>query len=114
METFFNPKIEESIKELAFQLFKEEILHKHKYEIETIFDKIKTQGNYQIDIGEPVIQLESMCGFEPKGLLGAGEFYIEYWRQKGINKVGGFRSPMSCKENARVMKVCNKEEVDLN
>ena len=25
METFFNPKIEESIKELAFQLFKEEI-----------------------------------------------------------------------------------------
>ena len=43
METFFNPKIEESIKELAFQLFKEEILHKHKYEIETIFDKIKTQ-----------------------------------------------------------------------
>ena len=43
METFFNPKIEESIKELAFQLFKEEILYKHKYEIETIFDKIKTQ-----------------------------------------------------------------------
>lgn len=73
--------------------------------------KIKVQGNYQIDIGEPVIQLESMCGFEPKGLLGAGEFYIEYWRQKGVDKVGGFRSPMSCKENARVMKICNREEV---
>ena len=28
METFSNPKIEESIKELAFQLFKEEILYK--------------------------------------------------------------------------------------
>ena len=43
METFSNPKIEESIKELAFQLFLEEISYKHKYEIETIFDKIKTQ-----------------------------------------------------------------------
>ena len=73
--------------------------------------KIKVNGNYQIAIGEPIIQLESMCGFEPKGLLGAGEFYIEYWRQKGVDKVGAFRSPMSCKENARVMNIVNNEEI---
>ena len=73
--------------------------------------KIKVNGNYQIAIGEPIIQLESMCGFEPKGLLGAGEFYIEYWRQKDVKKVGAFRSPMSCKENARVMNIVNNEEI---
>lgn len=72
--------------------------------------KVKVNGNYQIAVGEPIIQLESMCGFEPKGLLGAGEFYIEYWRQKDVKKVGAFRSPMSCKENARIMNVCNKEK----
>ena len=55
METFSNPKIEESIKELAFQLFKEEISYKHKYEIETIFDKIKTQvENFKNKKEEPI------------------------------------------------------------
>lgn len=74
--------------------------------------KIKTNGNYQIAIGEPVIQLEHMCNKEPKGLLNANEFYIKYWKDRGIEKVGAFRSPMSCKQNARVMNVCNRQEVE--
>lgn len=81
--------------------------------------KIKVDANYQIAIGEPIIQLESMFGLEPKGLLNAGEFYIEYWRQKGETSVGVFRSPMSVKSNTRTVEVCNREEVikwygDLN
>jgi len=74
--------------------------------------KIKTNGNYQIAIGEPIIQLESMCGKIPKGLLNANEFYIKYWQDRNIEKVGGFRSPMSCKQNARVMNVCDREKVN--
>ena len=74
--------------------------------------KIKTNGNYQIAIGEPAIQLEYMCGKEPIGLLKANEFYIKYWKDKDIEKVGAFRSPMSCKQNARVMNICNRPEVD--
>ena len=73
--------------------------------------KINVNGNYQIAIGEPVIQMERMFGLEPKGLLNANEFFIEYWRKLGKDKVAGFRSPMSCKQNARVMGVCNREEV---
>jgi hypothetical protein len=53
-----------------------------------------------------------MCGIEkPQGLLNKNEFYIEYWREKDIKQVGGFRSPMSCKSNARKMNVCNRKEV---
>lgn len=74
--------------------------------------KIKVNGNYQIAIGDPVIQLEHMCNKEPKGLLKANEFYIKYWKDRNIEKVGAFRSPMSCKQNARVMNVCNRQEVD--
>lgn len=75
--------------------------------------KIKVKGNYQIAIGEPIIQLQHMCGIEnPKGLLNDGEFYIKYWKDKEVSQVGGFRSPMSCKENARIMNVCNREEVN--
>ena len=73
--------------------------------------KVNVEGNYQIIIGEPVIQLESMFGLEPKGLLNSGEYYIEYWRDKGVYIVGCFRSPMSCKSNAKVANVCNREEV---
>lgn len=74
--------------------------------------KIKVSGNYQIAIGEPIIQLEAMCGEEPKGLLTSNEFYIKYWKDRNVKKVGGFRSPMSCKSNARVMNVCDREEVN--
>lgn len=74
--------------------------------------KINVDGNYQLIIGEPVIQLESMFGLKPKGLLKSGEFYIEYWREKGINKVASFRSPMSCKENARIMGVVDDENIN--
>ena len=73
--------------------------------------KINVNGNYQVAIGEPVIQMESMFGLEPKGLLKANEFYIEYWRNLNSKKVAGFRSPMSCKQNARVMNICDREEV---
>ena len=72
--------------------------------------KISVKGNYQIAIGEPIIQLESAFGLEPKGILKANEFYIEYWRKLGVDKVGAFRSPMSCKENAKVMNVSYNEE----
>lgn len=74
--------------------------------------KINVEGNYQISIGEPIIQLESMFGLEPKGLLNKGEFYIEYWRNRNISQVGAFRSPMSCRSNARKMNICSREEVN--
>lgn len=74
--------------------------------------KIDVEANYQIAIGEPIIQIESMFGLEPKGLLKANEFYIKYWKDKNIKLVGGFRSPMSCKSNARKMNVCDRKEVD--
>ena len=72
--------------------------------------KITARGNYEIAIGEPIIQLESAFGLEPKGLLKSKEFYIEYWRNRGVDRVGAFRSPMSCKQNAKVMNVSHKEE----
>lgn len=73
--------------------------------------KISVNGNYQIAIGEPIIQLEGMFGLKPKGLLHSGEFFIEYWRKIGADKVAAFRSPMSCKQNAKVMNICNRDEV---
>ena len=74
--------------------------------------KVSVSGNYQIAIGEPVIQLESMFGLEPKGLLKKGEFYIKYWKDRNVKKVGGFRSPMSCKSNARIMNICYDKEAN--
>ena len=74
--------------------------------------KIKVNGNYQIAIGEPIVQLQHMCGKEVNGLLNEDEFYIKYWQEKGVKRVAGFRSPMSCKENAKVMKVANNKKIN--
>ena len=74
--------------------------------------KISVNGNYQIAIGEPIIQLESAFGLEPKGLLKRGEFYIKYWKNRNVKRVGGFRSPMSCKSNARIMNISYDKEVE--
>lgn len=80
--------------------------------------KINVKGNYQIAIGEPMLQLTSMAHeidetIEIKGILQENEFYIQYWRDKGIKEVGMFRSPMSCRENTRRVKVCDREEADI-
>ena len=78
--------------------------------------KVNVEGNYQIAIGEPILQLENMYkndydeNFELRGLLKPEEFYIEYWREKGVEIVGGFRSPMTCRENAKRMNICSTEE----
>lgn len=73
--------------------------------------KISVSGNYQIAIGEPIIQMENMFGLEPKGLLKSKEFFIEYWRNLNVDRVGAFRSPMSCKQNAKIMNICHRDEV---
>lgn len=73
--------------------------------------KINVNGNYQISIGEPIIQLESMfIPNEVKGILNSGEFHIEYWRRKNVDMVGAFRSPQSCKENARKFIISKSDE----
>ncbi|MEK4289388.1 hypothetical protein [Paenibacillus sp. FSL P4-0502] len=73
---------------------------------------IRVNGNYAFISGDPFILAESMFRMdEVKGLLKNGEFYSKYWNDKNADKVVGFRAPMTCEENVRMLNLKNNEEM---
>lgn len=73
---------------------------------------LKVDGNFQIISGDPYLLCESIFGLEPKGLLEAGEFYSNYWNERGVTQVGAFRAPMICMNNIRLFNLKRNEKMD--
>ena len=48
---------------------------------------IQIDGNYCIICGDLYALCQTMYGLEPTGLLGYGEFYSQYWMDKGRKEV---------------------------
>lgn len=71
---------------------------------------VKVSGNYQIACGDPYILCQSILGLEKTGLLKKGEFYSQYWADKDVSQVVGFRAPMTCHNNIRKLNIVNNEE----
>ena len=70
---------------------------------------LNVEGNYSLVCGDPYALCQSMLGLEVTGLLNKYEVYSEYWLNKGVDKVAGFRAPMSCQQNVRLLTI-NKDE----
>lgn len=73
--------------------------------------KLIVDGNYQIASGDPFALMQSIAGLEVTGLLKANECYSKYWRDKDVDEVVIFRSPMTSHNNIRKCKVVNNPEV---
>lgn len=71
---------------------------------------LNVNGNFSIISGDPYILCESMFGLEPKGLLKSGEFYSQYWIDRGVTQVMGFRAPMTVHNNIQICNIVNDEE----
>ena len=72
--------------------------------------KLLADGNYQILSGDPYALMQSICGMEITGLLGAGECYSKYWIDKGVNEIVTFRSPMTSHNNIRKLRLKSNGE----
>lgn len=72
--------------------------------------KLKCQGNYQIVTGDPYILMQHIYGLKETGLLKAREIYSQYWKDKDVDEVVIFRSPMTSHENIRKVKIKNSDE----
>ena len=72
---------------------------------------LKTRGNFSVISGDVYSLAQSIFGMEVTGLLKAGEFYSEYWNERGINKVAAFRAPMTCHNNIRILRLKNTNEM---
>ena len=71
---------------------------------------IRVNGNFAMISGDPYALCQSMFGLEVTGILKAGEVYHKYWIDKGADEIVCFRSPMTCHNNIRRMKLNKSEE----
>ena len=62
---------------------------------------LNIHANYSIVCGDPYLLCQSIFGFEPGGLLKAGEVYNKYWCDVGSKALACFRAPMSVQNNVR-------------
>jgi hypothetical protein len=89
------------------------IKHNIKNRIDTAkMGVIPVKGNFSIISGDPYILCEAMFGLEPKGLLKKGEFYSAFWNEKGVNRIAGFRAPMTSMNNIVLRDLANREDVN--
>ena len=90
---------------------------KIKHNIKNRIDRAKmgvlpVRGNFSIISGDPYLLCEYMFGFEPKGLLKAGEFYSKFWNDKGVTKTVAMRAPMTSHNNIQICNMVNDERVN--
>ena len=74
--------------------------------------KLLIEGNYQILSGDPFALMQSICGLEITGLLGAGECYSKYWADRNAEEIVTFRSPMTSHNNIRKLKIKASAETE--
>ena len=73
---------------------------------------INVHGNFSLLSGDPYTLCQAMFGLEVTGLLKRGEIYSQYWQDRGVEEVAGFRAPMSVHNNIVKMKIANNDEVN--
>lgn len=71
---------------------------------------IQVKGNYSIISGDPYSLCQSIFKMEVTGLLRRGQVYSKYWSDCDVDKIVGFRPPMTCHPNIRIFEVANTEE----
>lgn len=72
---------------------------------------LKIHGNFSVVSGDPYSLCQSIFGLTATGLLHAGKFYSKYWIDKGVSEVAGFRAPMTCHNNIRILSFENTQEM---
>ncbi|MFF2093515.1 hypothetical protein [Paenibacillus sp. NPDC058174] len=73
--------------------------------------RLRVNGNYQTIGGDPYALSQHMFNMPVTGLLGEGEFYSDYWNERNVERIAGFRAPMSCHENIRILKLNNDKKL---
>lgn len=99
-------------------------LLKDKYFRSKIHDLIKTKmqngcmgqilvdGNFQTLVSDPYGFMQHVCGLPVTGLLGAGEFYSNYWNEKGVTRVDGMRSPLTFRSEHVIMDLVKNDQTE--
>lgn len=95
-----------------------------KYIRKKIFDMVKKKisdaclgsiivdGNFQVIVSDPYAMMEHVCGLEVNGLLGARQYYSEYWNRKGTDLISSMRAPLTGRSEHLKLPLVKNEELD--
>jgi len=73
---------------------------------------LNVSAHWSIIAGDPVALCQHMGKQEVTGVLKAGEFYNQYWKNNGAEKIAVFRAPMTCHNSALVRNVSQSDEAE--
>lgn len=74
--------------------------------------EIILNGNFQVLVSDPFGFMQHVCGLEPTGLLGADEYYSNYWNERDVKVVDGMRSPLTYRSEHVKMKLVRNSRID--
>jgi hypothetical protein len=75
---------------------------------ESYMGSLLINANYSFMISDPYYQAVKMFNLSLPPLLNDGEHYCEYWKNKGVNKVGAIRSPIVHHSEFNILNLQNK------
>lgn len=73
--------------------------------------KILVRGNFQCIVVDGYAFMQAATGQKVTGLLEAGQFYSQFWNNRGVNKVDCMRSPLTHFSEHYVVDLKNTEEM---
>lgn len=74
--------------------------------------EILVSGNFQTMVSDPYAYMQHVCGLPVTGLLGPGEFYCNYWNERGVFEVNTARSPQTFRCENVVARLVKNEETE--
>ena len=74
--------------------------------------EIFVRGNFQVLVSDPYAMMQFLCGMEPAGLLGPGEYYSAWWNRLGVKEVDTMRSPLTYRSEHVVAKLVQNEQTE--
>lgn len=73
--------------------------------------KIQVEGNFQCIVPDNYAYMEHITGQKVRGLLGRGQFYSQYWNNKGVKEVDCMRSPLTHFSEHYVVDLIDNEKI---
>ena len=77
---------------------------------EAYIGNLVLDGNYSTMVSDPYALMEHCFGKVPKGLLGRGEHYSNYWNRKGVSKVAAMRAPLTWRSEVNVINLQSNDD----
>ncbi|MER2060749.1 MAG: hypothetical protein ABTA16_18185, partial [Niallia sp.] len=93
------------IKKKVYDLVKRKIQH-------ACLGEIYVDGNFQTIVSDPYAQMQHVCGLGVTGLLGKGEYYSNYWNEKGVKQVDSMRAPLTYRSEHVILNLKQDELLD--